>query len=1068
MKKFLYLPTLLFIILIFIACNQEEPTPSELPQNNSDEAEITIDEIVADQQQIGGTVADNKGEENAEPHQPTLSAVATEEIALPTKEPEVPSPIKFKNQFAVNSGGGGFRLDIPQNCLEKHYGIVNYSEPVIVEGLMTGFERTLQIPQAPSEILEELPSLCACGFNENEEVSLSINSPNNETILKTSLISQPITDVAGQKINGAYCIASNIVDEFDFLPDDPIGTYEFELNAASGQASHFVELLPDRTPSFYYSERKNGYILSGFRPNEQINVLFYRIPSEGEPRVIDQSITVDSQGNYVTESEFLDSSLAYYRGNPTTSYFEGKYFYHAFTTPTGFVIYNPEIDWEALHAEFPDNPYLYYYRDIYQMPLMRTESAFSAYGSLLDAALEIDDEFVPAYVSRGYTNAFKINATEEDLNASVAYFNKALELDPSYRSAYLGRARALWLQNQNESAIQDIETFISLEPDMPNTFYYAGCMYSLFNQDEKMNASYDKWVEVQNNPNSAIETFNLENWYGCQTRLDTYLLEFGKFDQDQLLFDSKERFATHPVDDMRMAFVPAGEFLMGSSESDLAAEPIEKPQNTIDLDGYWIDQHEVTIYQYSKCINVGVCSPSETNISSQFRFSFSDSPAVTGVSWEDAKTYCEWAGRRLPTEAEWEKAARGTDGRIYPWGDLDISNCVDNQIIAYSNVNYASSGVRLLAYEGQNFSCAAPSGAIDMIGNAWEWVSDYFDPDYYQDLPLQNPQGPNSGEDRVLKGGSWTTTNPNFLRVANRWNKPQNFTDTNIGFRCAMSKTEVTESEFDYSILDEIEALALKVPEISYYEIGQSVNNQGVLVTQIGSGPHHFVLIGGMRGNQQMARYFLSDVADRYTTDDTYFTTWHVPEHVSIHILPSLNPDAFQEEERLNQNGVDLNRNWETPSWTADSPQPSGIVEGSGGSYPLSEPETQAAAMYLNFLKENQNTESVSLILITDYASAIQNGTMQPGYIDFGDPEANSETLAQFLADEMNFNYIPVWTGSYQPTGEIINWGPLNNIASVEIELPLNDELGVAYAGENGIVMNSFMSALFAFFSEID
>lgn len=227
-------------------------------------------------------------------------------------------------------------------------------------------------------------------------------------------------------------------------------------------------------------------------------------------------------------------------------------------------------------------------------------------------------------------------------------------------------------------------------------------------------------------------------------------------------------------DGMTLLYVPAGEFTMGSDyQSD------EQPIHQIYLDAYWIDQTEVTNEKYALCVNTGRCNePWDTELF--LNSGYANHPVVY-VSWEYAKTYCEWAGRRLPSEAEWEKAARGTDGNLYPWGN----NAPASDLLNYNNEIGETTEV------GNYPEGASIYGALDMAGNVWEWVEDWYDADYYQTSPSSNPTGPDSGEYRVLRGGSWHFDNVivrSTVRSTYRsWGNPSN-TNLDIGFRCALSQ----------------------------------------------------------------------------------------------------------------------------------------------------------------------------------------------------------------------------------------------------------------------------------------
>ena len=218
-------------------------------------------------------------------------------------------------------------------------------------------------------------------------------------------------------------------------------------------------------------------------------------------------------------------------------------------------------------------------------------------------------------------------------------------------------------------------------------------------------------------------------------------------------------------DGTEMVLVPAGEFWMGSDEYD-----DEKPRHRLHLDAYYIDRYETTNALYGRFLQAtGRAAPSYWN-SSQFS---GESQPVVGVTWHDADAYCRWAGKRLPTEAEWEKAARGTDGRKYPWGDQWDSSRENSQ-------GKLGRSVAVGSYP----TGASPYGVHDMAGNVWEWVADWYDANYYKRSPERNPMGPESGSSRGLRGGSWRN-DPFFLRTADRFNRTPDDRNYNVGFRCA-------------------------------------------------------------------------------------------------------------------------------------------------------------------------------------------------------------------------------------------------------------------------------------------
>jgi serine/threonine-protein kinase len=237
---------------------------------------------------------------------------------------------------------------------------------------------------------------------------------------------------------------------------------------------------------------------------------------------------------------------------------------------------------------------------------------------------------------------------------------------------------------------------------------------------------------------------------------------------------------------MVMVYVPAGEFQMGSTEG----EDDEQPVHTVALDGFWIDRTEVTNAQYAQCVAAGACKPpsgsgSTTRDGYYDTSTYADYPVIW-VNWDDVQDYCAWAGAQLPTEAQWEYAARGPEpalsgvegGHVYPWGDR-APNCDTTN---FSDCMGDTTAVG--AYPAGASWC----GALDLAGNVWEWTADWYGE--YPSERQENPTGPATGSYRVVRGGGWNN-GWSYVRAAHRYYVyPVYRGYVFVGFRCVGSPGE--------------------------------------------------------------------------------------------------------------------------------------------------------------------------------------------------------------------------------------------------------------------------------------
>lgn len=267
---------------------------------------------------------------------------------------------------------------------------------------------------------------------------------------------------------------------------------------------------------------------------------------------------------------------------------------------------------------------------------------------------------------------------------------------------------------------------------------------------------------------------------------------------------------TNPIDQMEMVLIPAGRFFMGISDQNEQQAILEYSsydegfnigfdmesikqiltEHEVELNAFWLDRYEVTNEQYKKCVDAGVCEYPE--IREYYSDELYKNHPVVYVAWNDANTYCEWAGRRLPTEAEWEHAARGKENWVYPWGDVFESSYVnvDDETTVWDDYTVKCSSLGCDGYDltspvGQFPQGMSGYGVYDMAGNVAEWVADWYGDDSYNLSQLKNPTGPNFGTFRVVRGSSWNTKQVKVFLFL-RYHLEPSISFASLGFRCAV------------------------------------------------------------------------------------------------------------------------------------------------------------------------------------------------------------------------------------------------------------------------------------------
>ena len=339
----------------------------------------------------------------------------------------------------------------------------------------------------------------------------------------------------------------------------------------------------------------------------------------------------------------------------------------------------------------------------------------------------------PALALDTYYYRASVYSSEGEYANAVADLDKIIAAGGN-SDDYVRRAQAYQAWGDNDAAERDFSAAVERAPNAAKYYLYRADLYASREQVDKALADYETFLTLREPDESQAEIDRAERYIRQNDAAQT--------DAPAPVDDKAGVVLTNSVDGAAYVYVPAGPFDMGLDEGGWD----ERPRHEVDLDAFWIMQTEVTNEQYEKCVAADVCSPPFNPAwgTDDFWAGYDTHP-VTQVTWEQAAAYAEWAGGRLPTEAEWEKAARGDDGRRYPWGDTTPTT----QRLNYNREIGDTQPV------GSYPDGASPYGALDMAGNVWEWVADWYGDEYYATSPRQNPTGPEEGERRVLRGGAY-------------------------------------------------------------------------------------------------------------------------------------------------------------------------------------------------------------------------------------------------------------------------------------------------------------------------